>query len=79
MTLYDAKGKRVRPSEILPKLDAYFANADMRVASVSDVVEAVAAGRVACNPIPRCGALLQEALRAGLIRVEAVELTGGVR
>jgi hypothetical protein len=54
---------------ILPKVEAYFARAQ-GFGSVDDVVDAVTSGRATGDPIPRCGALLQAALRQGRLTVE---------
>jgi hypothetical protein len=64
---------------IVAKCATYFREQAERTASVDDVVEAVASGRVTENRIPRCGALLQEALRTGRLELEEIKESEAVR
>jgi hypothetical protein len=78
MIIFDAKGRRVLPGELLPKLSAYFADAP-DYAQLSDLMTAIEAKRVTENRIPACGLLIRAAIDQGLTTREELDALTGVR
>lgn len=68
----DKHGRQIDLVPVLAKLDAFFRANAARTASVEDVTNAVRERDYAA-PIPRCGALLREALGQGLIKREQLD------